>query len=309
MDKRSVGCSLPRRRGFTLIELLVVMGIIAILGALTTLGYRGIAKDAKLSSGKNTVAAVLDNARGLAMKNNRIVLVVFRPQLEAGKQRVEVVAAQWTGESNLVTVTGFTTPQVIDRFEPIPGMPARLLPEGISIATTAYGKGTGNNNFDASWLSLSQLPLIKQDDPFNLANEYPGQLTAVLFAPDGTTITRNTATDSARLYVDFDADGAQDWGTGPASDYSLGLTLTQAQYLERFEQRLESDECWINPAPILAVFDDEECREFANPSQWIPSVAGGSANAELNRTNAYSLYITDNTDPIYFNRYTGVAMK
>ena len=51
-------------RSFTLIELMVVVGIIAVLGGITALAYRGVAKDAKLSSAKNTVMAVLDNARG-----------------------------------------------------------------------------------------------------------------------------------------------------------------------------------------------------------------------------------------------------
>jgi prepilin-type N-terminal cleavage/methylation domain-containing protein len=284
-----------KRTGFTLIELLVVMGIIAVLGVLTTLSYRGIAKDAKLSSGKNTVAAVLDNARGLAMKNNRIVLVAFRPRLEAyNKQRVEVVACQWSGESARVQVGGSW--QVVDRFVPVSGVPSRLLPEGIKIAGPSYG-----SDADASWMALSHLPKINQTTG---VGEAPGEIISVMFAPDGTTISRNTASDSARTFVDFDNDGGQDWG-GATVDYfsPIGSAQFNGQY---FEHRLDNDEPYVDVAPFIAVFDDDEAREIYDPTQWDNNV---NAAAYTTRINNYSQFIANNVDPIYFNRYTGVAMK
>ena len=83
-----------RRRAFTLTELLVAIAIIGILAAITVVGIRAISKDAKLASGKNTVMAVLANARARAIKDNRIVLVAFRPRLVGeNKQIVEAVLA------------------------------------------------------------------------------------------------------------------------------------------------------------------------------------------------------------------------
>ncbi|MHC4989981.1 MAG: pilus assembly FimT family protein, partial [Planctomycetota bacterium] len=65
-----------RRHAFTLTELLVAIGIIAVLGTLTIVGVRAIAKDARLSSAQNAISAALDNARGLAMKENTVVAAV-----------------------------------------------------------------------------------------------------------------------------------------------------------------------------------------------------------------------------------------
>jgi prepilin-type N-terminal cleavage/methylation domain-containing protein len=284
-------------RGFTLAELLVVMGIIAVLGALTVLSYRGIAKDAKLASGRNTVAAVLDNARGLAMKNNRLVLVAFRPRLEGyNAQYVECVFAQWTGESVVANVTGFTSPQVVDRFAPIPGVPSRSLPRGIKVAGPFYG-----DDLDSIWLATSHLPRINQSTG---NGEAPGEVIGVMFAPDGTAVTRNSATDCVRFFIDFDNDGAHDWNQ---TVVNYGGPISSAQFLTAmFEQRFEDDECWIDVAPFIGVFDDDQARELYDQTQWDFAV---SASAAANRRNAYTQYITNNVDPIYFNRYTGVAMK
>ncbi len=285
---RRISLSLSRReragvrasRGFTLIELLVVMGIIAVLGAITTLSYRGISRDAKLSSGKNTVSAVLDNARGLAMKNNRIVLVVFRPRLEEyNKQRVEAVICQWTGESAILSNN------VVDRFAPIPGVPSRLLPEGIKVAVPFYG-----NNDDNRWITQSHLPRINQSSGLG---EPPGEIVGVMYAPDGATITRNTATDSHRVFVDFNNNGAHDWGFVPP-------TYTPANFNLYFSHYLSDDECWVDIAPFLAVFNDDQVRELYDVNNWTDIDA---------RIDDYSEYINNNVDPIYFNRYTGVTMK
>lgn len=275
-----------RLRGFTLAELLVVIGIIAVLGALTVLGYRGIAKDSKLAAGRNTVAAVLDNARGLAMKNNRLVMVAFRPRLEGyNQQYVECVFAQWTGESAILNG------QVVDRFAPIAGVTGRTLPRGVKVAGPFYG-----DNDDLRWVTQSHLPKINQSTG---NGEAPGEVIAVMFAPDGTTVSRNSGTDSNRMFIDFNNNEQHDWGFAPP-------TYTAGNFNTYFEQRLENDECWIDVAPFLAVIDDDQVRELYDPSRWDLSV---SAAAVANRLNDYSQYIVNNVDPLYFNRYTGVAMK
>ena len=76
------------RRGFTLIELLIVMGVIGVLSVLTLVSVTAITADARLSSATNTVTAALANARALAIKNNAIVLIVFRPQLVGTREQV-----------------------------------------------------------------------------------------------------------------------------------------------------------------------------------------------------------------------------
>ena len=277
-------------RGFTLIELLVVMGIMAILGVLTALSYRGIAKDAKLASGRNTVSAVLDNARALAMKSNRIVVVAFRPRLEGTKEQfVEAVTAQWTGDSARIVVTGFSD-QVIDMFKPIPGVPARTLPKGISVAAPQYFNVAVNT--DNVWSTLSHLP--------SGTSEAPGEIIGVMYAPDGTTISHNSISDSNRIFVDFNENGLQDSSVAVVNLFVGVANISQNTYFALSEHHLEADEAYVDVAPFIAVFDDDEARELSKPATW---------NSAANREAEYTTYVTNNVNPIHFNRYTGVVMK
>lgn len=299
MDKRR------EPRGFTLIELLVVMGIMAVLGVLTTVGYYGIAKDAKLASAKNTVAAVLDNARALAMKNNRIVLVAFRPRMDGtSEQYLEAVMCQFSGDSGRVSVSGSW--QVVDRFVPIPGTPTRRLPTGIFVAGPRFGEDT-----DFDWAIPSYLPAV---NPTTGLGEINGQMMGVMFAPDGTAVSRNTATDSARLYVDMNQDGLQQIKGGSIDILALPVILPAdfngdndipRTHDGNFEQEYENDEPYISVVGFLAVIDNTDVRELYDPNQWLDTVGTGYQTRRIN----YSQYINDNADPIYFNRYTGVAMK
>ncbi len=265
------GRGLRRRCAFTLVELLVVMGVIAVLATLTLVSVRAITDNARLSSATNTVMAALDNARALAMKKNTIVLVVFRPRFEGNnKQVVEVVTAKWTGES-------FVDPDgiVIDRFVPIPDVPLRSIPAGTKIAAPRYGP-----NEDDLWITQAHLPAIDQQTG---SGEAPGKLIAIMYAPDGTTITRNSQSDSRRLFVDFDNNRIQQ--DNPVPD---------------FNQTFESDEPFLAMAPFIAVFDDDEAREMFDTSQW--------GDVDIRREDLTE-YITQFADRIHFNRYTGVAMK
>ena len=276
------GRGLRRRCAFTLTELLVVMGVIAVLATLTLVSVRAITDNARLSSATNTVMAALDNARALAMKKNTIVLVVFRPRFEGNnKQVVEVVTAKWTGES-------FVDPDdnVIDRFVPIQDVPLRSIPAGIKIAAPKYGDSTGGINTDDVWITQSHLPAIDQQTG---SGEAPGKLIAIMYAPDGTTITRNSQSDSGRLFVDFDNDGDQD----DEPD---------------FNQTFENDEPFLAMAPFIAVFDDDEAREVLDPGRWM-SPPYSPQQAFDNRLEDLTEYITQFADRIHFNRYTGVAMK
>jgi prepilin-type N-terminal cleavage/methylation domain-containing protein len=145
--------AIPARRprgGFTLAELLVVMGVIGVLSTLTLVSFRAIARDARMSSATNTLMAALDNARALAMKRNRPVLVAFYPRLEGTKTRVDVITAASAGDGAALTVDNMPDApagvRVFDRFRPVPDLPVRSLPAGIKIAGPAYGE-----NRDDQW--------------------------------------------------------------------------------------------------------------------------------------------------------------
>lgn len=281
MSKYSVRLS-RTSGGFTLIELLVVMGVIAVLAVLTLMSMRAIANDARLASATNTVKAALDNARALAMKNNTIVLIVFRPRLEGvhkQKQEVDIYTAKWTGESAFF-IDSFGNQKVKDRFVPIPAVAVRTIPAGIKVAAPRYGADE-----DFVWNTQSHLPAI---DPQAGAGEVRGKLIAIMYGPEGTTITRNSQSDSNQNFVDFDNDGLQ---------RIIGDVNDQAS---------EDDEPFLAMAPFLAVYDDDEARELKT-LDWSNSNQG-EENYRDELTGPLG-YITQFADRIHFNRYTGVVMK
>ncbi|MEE8154525.1 MAG: prepilin-type N-terminal cleavage/methylation domain-containing protein [Phycisphaerales bacterium] len=268
------GRELGDRRGFTLIELLVVMGVIAVLAVLTLMSMRSIANDARLSSATNAIKAALDNARALAMKNNTIVLVVFRPRLEGAhkqKQEVDIHIAKWTGESYFDV-----DDEVTDRFVPIPAIAVRTIPAGIKIAAPKYGTVDTDNR----WITQAHLPAI---DQVTGSGEAPGEMIAIMYGPDGTLITRNSQSDSENIFVDFNNSGDQ-----------------QINSFDIDDQMFEDDEPYLAMAPFLAVFDDDEAREIFDATLW---------GDEIVRQEQITEYVTQFADRIHFNRYTGVVMK
>jgi prepilin-type N-terminal cleavage/methylation domain-containing protein len=274
------------RSGFTLIELLVAMGIIAVLGTITIVAIRAVSSDAKLATGLNTVMAALDQTRAEAIKRNRIMLVVFRPvQVSAQKQAVEIVLAESAGDSWQDGIGG----PIYDRFLPVLDVQPRRLPAGLKVAGPYYrdpveGSGTPGDGVlcgeavDGLWVTQTHLPAAPA--------EAGGELIGVMYAPDGTTITRNARSDSSGVWVDLHLPGDPGYGTPQATD--------------RWEWIDPLDETLVNVVPFLAVYDDDDARESYDPAAWTNICT---------RTIDLSDYINQFADRVHFNRYTGVAMR
>jgi prepilin-type N-terminal cleavage/methylation domain-containing protein len=291
------------RRAFSLTELLVVMGVIALLAALTTVGYRTIAKDAKLASAKNTVMAVLDNARSLAMRENQLVMVVFRPRREGTREQyIEAVLARWSRQSIVFNIQG-SGPAIVDRFVPVTGIAPRRLPLGIQVAAPRYAAAisAASQNEDMGWFTMSHLPTIREDG----TGEAPGVMIAVVFNARGETVVRNPVTDNGRFWVDFNNDGVHQWDNLTVS-YPGPISLSVLN--DFYFQRYENDECYVTLAPFLALFDDADARALLDVSRWTNPPTPSPTNAD-NRRDDYSQHINQYADRIHFNRYTGVAMK
>ena len=294
---------------FTLLELLIVMGVIAALSVLTLVSVSAITKDARMASATNAVVASLDNARSLAMKNNRIVLVVFRARLDGSDGVVvDIVPCEWTGESYRNGI-GATSIQVIDRFMPIPAAPVRTLPRGIKVAAPFYARGD-----DAVWATQSHLPATAA------FNEVAGVIFGVMYGPDGTTISSNAQSDSDLSWVDFNFDPTvgrpfiRNGGVDFLPGDNMGTPPPIADLSDRtfYEQNFNDDEPFVVIAPFLAVYDDDEARELKT-GEWAPDdpplvyqrdLVGDPAAPDL-----YPGYISENATRIHFNRYTGVVMK
>ncbi len=276
------GRGLRRRCAFTLTELLVVMGVIAVLATLTLVSVRAITDNARLSSATNTVMAALDNARALAMKKNKPVMVAFIPRLVGPNEvQVESVTAEWSGTVIFQPVDfGFgAEDRVFERFVPINDIGSRQLPRGISVAGPSYSIDSLN---DTVWFAASNLASLQ---------EAPGRVVGVMYAPDGTRHTNNPATATLAnnyQFIDFNNNGDQD------------RSVTSSDVETYFLQLDPADEPCIELLPFLAVFDDDAAREMFGDDDW---------DIASTREEELTQYITQFADRIHFNRYTGVAMK
>jgi hypothetical protein len=228
------------------------------------------------------------------MKRNQIVLVVFRPRFVSDREQVvEAVLAQWTGETYVTSGEGW----VIDRFIPLKDVPVRSLPRGVKVACPLYGTSE-----DDLWVTQTHLPAIDQSNPICATCEEPGQLVAVMYAPDGTTITRNPRSDPNFTWIDFAYDPDPSivptlrWRGDeyPPDDSSLDPSF--------FSMYLEDDECFVNIAPYVAVYDDEEAREQRRQDWTTPE------GYEELTGRVPDGYIATKGRRVHFNRYTGVVM-
>lgn len=277
------------RPGFSIAELLVAIGIIAVLGGITVIAVRGIAKDARMSSALNTVSAALDTARGIALRDNQTVAVVFRarwsPDDPGRSQFTEIVTAKWTGES--FKPFGLGDAFVVDRFLPINGVQPRALPPGIKVAGPFY-----DLNRDLFWLTQPELSLT---NPQSASQETPSEMIGVMFGPDGQVRTTNPRVAfDVQTFVDF-SNGDLD---GDGNLQEIGATTGSARFFIHDEP---DDEPNINFVPFVAVYDDEEARELKTLN-W-----GNSDNYEEELVGPTG-YITAFGRRVHFNRYTGVVM-
>ena len=303
---RASTTSSPHRpsRAFTLTELLIVMGVIAVLSVVTLVSVRAIIDDARLASATNSVVASLDNARSVAMKNNTIVLVVFRARLDGDGVVVDIVPCEWTGESYR------NGAMVIDRFVPISDAPVRSLPPGIKVAAPFYAM-----NLDDMWVTQSHLPATAN------GQEVAGVIFGVMYGPDGTTISSNAQSDSDLSWVDFKFDLDPTIG-GPfirnmGTDFLPGAPMSEPPPVADlndptfYVQNFADDEPFVVMAPFLAVYDDKEARKFKT-GDWGPAdplVYRRDLVGDPDDLLTYPGYISENATRIHFNRYTGVVMK
>lgn len=295
---------LGRVPAFTLIELLVVMAIIAIIGSIVTVAFSNISREARLSSGTNLVISAIGNARALAMKNNRLVMVAFRSRLTKDRsQIVEIITAEWSGETFVDNVNNV----FLDRFILIEDMPIRIMPKGIKVAGPMFGESTSMVTTDAdfrddNWATQAQLTAIDQSNHLSNNSEPAGRIIAIMFNPDGTPVSANPASGSNASFIDMNRDREQ-----TLVNFAYDFFTDPSEFPGEADPRhyLDDDEPVVSIVPFLAVFDDEEFRRIFDPGLWLRNVA----NFRDNRDEDLSLYINENANRIHFNSYTGVAMR
>lgn len=308
--------TLAKFRAFTLAELLAVIGVIAILAVVVSMSAQRISKDAKLAGATNLVLASLAQGRAIAIRDHAMVLVAFRvrqPTIRQSdgtelpdpskQQQTEIVIAKATGRIgfpgaatngnwSLIFPAQSINDLLIEVFEPVEGLPPKLLPTGVKVAGSACDVGAiGGIGQDELWLSQPQLKNFER-----------ASLVVVRFAPDGTTLTRNphltanltptTSTDTSVVapWIDFNRDGKI--AVGATSSTSNGLYFAYDEL---------GDEPLGDHTLFLAIFNDDNFHEQGNPLDW--QGYGSWMTLNTDRT----AFINQFADRIHFNRFTGVA--
>lgn len=291
-----------RRRaaaGFTLTELLVAMTVVVILAIVTIVSFRSVFLEARLSSASNTVSASLAQARALAVRDGRAVLVAFVPRRDTPRrQRTDIYVAQWTGETRLAGVDrgDGVFDELFDRFRPVPDRKIRSLPGGINVAGPLYANHVDDDFIDDAW-TVPTNPIRPED-------EAPGRMVGVMFAPDGSITTHNPASQAEHVWIDFD--NSEDQNIDAIAVGGANGCLT-APLIDWYEQRViqdggefSFDETNIHLVPFLAIFNEREARELYNDNEWdVPD----------QRRQQLSEYINEFADRLHFNRYTGAVMQ
>ncbi|MFO0829717.1 MAG: prepilin-type N-terminal cleavage/methylation domain-containing protein [Phycisphaerales bacterium] len=293
-NSRAIGRS---RGGFTLTELLVVMGVLAILAVLTAVSVTKISRQSRVASAVNTVTSVLGSARALAIKDNAVVVVAFRPSWDINNkqkpQQTEVVVAKWSGESVIFDFNSSTGQKSIsDRFYVADEIPPVLLPAGVKVAGPLFEFG-----FDNNWVTQGDMASIMQGCKESI--EY-SRMVAVMYGPDGTVVTRNPRSSGgdSKCFIDFNKTDLTPTDNDP-QDVNAGLCASSL-FQKYWEQDDVSDETNLTIVPFLAVFDDRAARErktldWSNSTNMLQELTGPEG------------YITTNSDRIHFNRYTGIT--
>lgn len=291
---------------FTIIELLVVMGILILLAVLTGISVSRVSREARLSSGVNQVVAALGTARSIAIQSNSTVMVVFTVNVDPAQlgdgEIVEIVLARASGE---ITTRYGSNQWYDERYVPIPGLPAVELPRGIKVAgplNTAYnGAPSGWGDGDELWVSQPGGRWSLSSDwngdgiPEAVTDEI-GRQIGVIFAPDGTMVTRNVQGAGGS--------GAVVWPYLDSDRNRVPVIINHNGYsgvLQYVAYDAVGDEVDCHPVQWLAVFDDEELRQARGDSNW------GGENGEDLRNSEITAWVERFGVPIFFNRYTGVA--
>ena len=293
-----------RARAFTIVELLVVIGVIGILAALTTLGARRLTAGSRLAAATNAVTSALGNARAAAIKDGITTAVVFRPVYNPAKpnvpQRVELITVRSTGERSFFGQTQIGL-RMAERYRPVQGIPATVLPEGIKVAGPMYDPPGSFGAIPAEQVYATQAEIIpmlacKESIEFN-------RIVAVLFGPDGQFLTRPTrgSIDEMKSYVDWNDNGGLPTPPQDPQDVQQG-NCAQGLFEQFWLQDHPDDENNLMFVPFVSVYDDKAARELKG-TDW------GNDNNMLGELTGPSGYISQFGDKITFNRFSGIPER
>ncbi len=284
-------------RAFTLIELLVVIGILAVLGVLTIVSVQRLSKSSRVSSAVNAVSNALQSARAYAIRENKLVVVVFRPIWDINNkqrpQQTEITIAEWTKQGIVFNAGTPGQLAIADRYTVVSGNKPLRLPVGIKVAGPLYEDGQ-----DGNWVTQGEMPIIMQGCGESI--EY-SRMVAVMFAPNGSMVTRNPAASAgdSKAFVDFNLKDLTPGDNDP-QDVDNANGCASGNFQKYWMQDSVDDENNLTVVPFLAVFDDRLAREgktldWSNSANMLIELLGPSG------------FVTTNGQRIHFNRFTGVA--
>jgi prepilin-type N-terminal cleavage/methylation domain-containing protein len=205
-----------RASGFTLVELLTVMVIIAVLSTIILGSVRGLSGSGNRRSAISRLMGVLDQARMLAIAENRAVYVVFASPLPGQTPAPQISASMW-GRAYAIF-------QDKSDFKPVQRSAWMYLPVGVAFKSSGndgltaltnqpFASGDGTNFPLSSMVAGvdstepdkgAKLPYLKFD-PVGSLVDYKGGVveadspTARLLLFDGSVTSSGVETSTRRI--------------------------------------------------------------------------------------------------------------
>jgi type II secretory pathway pseudopilin PulG len=309
----------PRPRAFTIMELMVAVAVIITLTILTVPTFRSLKANLDASSAQNTLSVVLNQARNMAMRDDRgDTAVVFLYDRE--KQLYSLIVTS-------LRIQGLPDPgdpfgNIYDVFAPIEGTRQRNLPPGWEVRGLAYGAKVAPPNSPRWYDHTANFGADGADTawifPESDRNFEVRQTFMVRFAArTGTVVTANEQfkNQDALVYLDptrpFDTLANYDWaGELNVEEDAVFLRGTPALSLYSVEElatRLIEVDVDPGTGTLYSMnYGDGVAGNGSYLADAIYQAADGSSERAY---DALFYYLDENTDPIVFNRFTGMIMR
>lgn len=295
---------------FTILELMVAVAIIIVLTIMTVPTFRSMQANLNASSAENTLSVVLNQARNLAMRGDLgDTAVIFLYEREKRLYSLLVASQRLEGLPE-----GYPNPPVnatrYDIFAPVEGTRQRNLPPGWEVRGLAYGATTDWYDHGFSNQQQKDVAWVFPESDFGFDTDTRQTFMIRFAAGSGAAITSNEQFRTPRALVYLQPDP-------PFS----GLTNIDFDYIRK--------RCvQARPTPALALYSvDELVERVANAAvdEATGTLFGLGYDGDGSYVQPYEYfaadgvtydeyeaifhYLDENTDPIVFNRFTGMIMR
>ncbi len=301
----------PRPRAFTIMELMVAVSIIIILTILTVPTFRSLKANLDASSAQNTLSVVLNQARNMAMRDDRgDTAVVFLYDRDKQLYTLLVTSLRMQG---LLDPNDTLDDKGYDVFAPIAGTRQRNLPPGWEVRGLAYG--ATSKWYDHNFSSAEEKDIAWIFPESDRRFEFRQTFMVRFAARTGTVTTSNEQfkNPKALVYLDptepYDDLPTYDWDEIAVDDgvFIRGTPALSLYSVEELAARVIDIDIDPGTGTLYSMnYGDGAAGDgsYLQDAKYQTADGGSKDGYE-----AIFSYLDENTDPIVFNRFTGMIMR